>query len=132
MNLFMPQQKIVSKTRTGAKVAKRYDTATTPADRLLRDHPDALCPQDRAAILTALDTINPAGLRRAIGDLQNRLVYLAKQRGPSPTGPNATTSTTAAASSTSHPESGHLQISQRPNQSGHLDMSRRAPAEPPT
>ena len=39
MNLFMPQQKIVSKTRTGAKVAKRYDTATTPADRLLRDHP---------------------------------------------------------------------------------------------
>ena len=33
-NLFVPQQKLVSKTCTGAKVAKRYDIATTPADRL--------------------------------------------------------------------------------------------------
>ena len=41
----------------------------------------------RSAILTALDTLNPAGLRRAIGDLQNRLVYLAKQRGPVPNRP---------------------------------------------
>ena len=38
----------------------------------------------RSAILTALDTLNPAGLRRAIGD---RLVYLAKQRGPVPNRP---------------------------------------------
>jgi hypothetical protein len=84
MNLFAPQQKLVSKTRVGAKVTKRYDTATTPAQRLLRDHPDVLCAADRTAICTALDTVNPAQLRRTIGDLQNRLVHLAKQRGPVP------------------------------------------------
>ena len=87
MNLFAPQQKLVSKTRIGAKVTKRYDTATTPAQRLLRDHPDVLCDADRNAIVSALDTVNPAQLRRDIGDLQNRLVYLAKQRGPVPNRP---------------------------------------------
>lgn len=86
-NLFVPQQKLVSKTRTGAKVSKRYDKATTPADRLLRDHRDVLCNQDRDAIESALATLNPAALRRTIGDLQNRLVYLAKQRGPVPNRP---------------------------------------------
>lgn len=84
MNLFAPQHKLVSKTRVGAKVAKRYDTATTPAQRLLRDHPDVLCDADRTSIVSALDTVNPAQLRRTIGDLQNRLVHLAKQRGPVP------------------------------------------------
>lgn len=87
MNLFVPQQKLVSKTRIGAKVAKRYDIATTPAQRLLRNHPEALCDADRTAICTAIDTVNPAQLRRIIGDLQNRLVYLAKQRGPVPNRP---------------------------------------------
>ena len=87
MNLFAPQQKLVSKTRMGAKVIKTYDRATTPAQRLLSDHPDVLCDADRTAILTALDTINPAQLRRIIGDLQNRLVHLATQRGPVPNRP---------------------------------------------
>lgn len=119
MNLFMPQQKIVSKTRTGAKVAKRYDTATTPADRLLRDHPDALCPQDRDAILT------PRSCGAASAICRTGSCTWPNNAGPSPTGPNATASMTAAANSTPHPESGHLQISQRPNQSGHLDMSRQ-------
>jgi hypothetical protein len=35
INLFTPQQKLVSKTRTGAKVTKRYDTAQTPYQQLL-------------------------------------------------------------------------------------------------
>ena len=87
MNLFAPQQKLVSKTRVGAKVTKRYDTATTAAQRLLRDHPDVLSDADREAIVSALDTVNPAQLRRTIGDLQNRLLHLAKQRGPVPNRP---------------------------------------------
>jgi hypothetical protein len=61
--------------------------ATTPAQRLLRDYPDVLCDTDRTVIYTALDTINPAHLRHLIGDLQNRLVYLARQRGPIPNRP---------------------------------------------
>lgn len=35
INFFTPQQKLVSTTRTGAKVIKRYDTAQTPLQRLL-------------------------------------------------------------------------------------------------
>ena len=36
VNLFLPQQKLRTKTRTGAKVTKTYDTATTPYTRLRR------------------------------------------------------------------------------------------------
>jgi hypothetical protein len=41
-NLFTPQQKLTSKTRTGAKVTKKYDTAQTPYQRLLAHHPGVL------------------------------------------------------------------------------------------
>ena len=34
-NLFTPQQKLLSKTRVGAKITKKYDTAQTPYQRLL-------------------------------------------------------------------------------------------------
>ena len=40
-NYFYPQQKLVSKVRDGAKVSKKYDTATTPhrrAERARSDH----------------------------------------------------------------------------------------------
>lgn len=38
--------------------------------------------QDSDAIFAALETVDPNQLRRNIGDLQSRLVHLAKQRGP--------------------------------------------------
>ena len=37
-NYFQPQQKLISKVRTGAKVSKKYDTATTPFRRAIA-HP---------------------------------------------------------------------------------------------
>ena len=37
-NYFYPQQKLVSKVRDGAKVSKKYDTATTPFHRAT-NHP---------------------------------------------------------------------------------------------
>ena len=86
-NLFNAQQKLVSKTRVGAKVTKRYDTARTPADRLLNDH-DVLTDQDRAAITAQLHDVNPAAVRRRIGDIQNELIYLARRRGPVQKQPN--------------------------------------------
>jgi hypothetical protein len=86
-NLFNAQQKLVSKTRIGAKVIKRYDTARTPAHRLLNDH-DVLTDQDRAAISAQLHDINPAAVRRRIGDIQNELIYLARRRGPVQKQPN--------------------------------------------
>ena len=49
INLFTPQQKLVSKTRTGAKVTKRYDKAQTPYQRLLA-HREALDDIDARAL----------------------------------------------------------------------------------
>ena len=42
VNLFLPQQKLISKTRTGATVRKKHDHPTTPLHRLLNHHAD-LC-----------------------------------------------------------------------------------------
>jgi len=72
INLFTPQQKLISKTRVGAKVSKRYDRAQTPYQRLLADaaaHPDdpALDDVDAGRLADLLDTSNPAELRRQVG-----------------------------------------------------------------
>ena len=72
INLFTPQQKLISKTRVGAKVSKRYDRAHTPYQRLLADaatHPDdpALDKIDAHQLANLLDTSNPAELRRQVG-----------------------------------------------------------------
>lgn len=80
-NLFTPQQKLKTKTRVGARVVKTYDTATTPAGRLLRDHPDVLDPIDREAIQRHITEANPAQLRRDIDLIQRNLLELARRRG---------------------------------------------------
>jgi hypothetical protein len=36
-NFFVPEAKLIAKTRDGAKVRKRYDTPATPYQRLLAD-----------------------------------------------------------------------------------------------
>lgn len=46
-NLFTPQQKLKTKTRTGAKVTKTYDTATTPVCGCSVTTPPVLDDQDR-------------------------------------------------------------------------------------
>ena len=80
-NLFLPQQKLTTKTRHGAKVTKTYDTAATPLTRLTRDHPNVLDPRDHAALTTAHADHNPAQIRRDIDLLQANLLELAKRRG---------------------------------------------------
>lgn len=80
-NLLMPSQKLISKTRHGAKVTKRHDTATTPADRLLRDHPDTLTPAEHAALHHRLTTVDPIELGDQIALIQGNLLELAKRRG---------------------------------------------------
>lgn len=47
VNLFLPQQKLHSKTRTGAIVRKKHDKAATPLQRLQRNHADLLDPHDQ-------------------------------------------------------------------------------------
>lgn len=81
-NLFLPQQKLTSKTRIGARVIKTYDAPRTPARRLLDDYPDLVDNHDRQHIEQQLATLNPAQIRRDIGVLQDHLKMFAIRRGP--------------------------------------------------
>ncbi|MDP9143854.1 MAG: transposase family protein [Actinomycetota bacterium] len=78
-NLFTPQQKLISKTRVGAKVTKRYDTATTPYQRLLQ-HPDALDDIDTRLLAKRFETTNPAQTRRDVSDLQATLLRMVAHK----------------------------------------------------
>lgn len=85
VNLFLPQQKLVSKTRTGAKLTKTYDTATTPMRRLLDQHNDIVDPHDHRRLEDLHHETDLIGLRHAIADLQGNLTELARRRGHTPT-----------------------------------------------
>ncbi len=78
-NLFTPQQKLLTKTRVGAKVTKTYHPAQTPYQRLL-SHPDQLDAIDAKLLAKRLDTTNPAALRREVGDLQGDLLNKVKHK----------------------------------------------------
>lgn len=82
VNLFLPQQKLATKTRDGAKITKTYHPALTPYQRLQQGWPDLLDPHDQHDLDTRITTINPAALRRTVADLQANLTELARRRGP--------------------------------------------------
>lgn len=81
VNLFLPQQKLLSKTRTGAIVRKTHDTATTPLRRLLDQHGDIVDPHDRHQLEQLLHETDLIGLRHQIADIQGNLIGLARRRG---------------------------------------------------
>jgi transposase InsO family protein len=81
VNLFLPQQKLISKTRHGAKVAKHHDTGATPLGRLLTDHPHLLDPHDRTRLEELLRDTDVLDLKHQISDLQANLTELARRRG---------------------------------------------------
>jgi hypothetical protein len=69
INFFVPQQKLVSKTRVGAKVTKHHDTARTPFQRVQAD--PTLDIHDTTVLHEHYLTLNPAAIRReilALGD----------------------------------------------------------------
>lgn len=70
-NYFQPSQKLISKTRIGAKVKKKYDTAATPAQRLLarKDTPKHI----KRMLRDTFQQLNPAALLRQINDLISEL-----------------------------------------------------------
>lgn len=70
-NYFQPSQKLVSKTRIGAKVKKKYDIAQTPAQRLLarKDTPK----DTKKRLKDAFRHLNPAELLRDINNLISEL-----------------------------------------------------------
>jgi hypothetical protein len=83
INYFGPQQKLISKTRRGAKVSKKYDTATTPHQRAQRS--PAVTNHAKAALAATYADLNPAALRRKIQALSFELLVLTKtKRGARP------------------------------------------------
>lgn len=79
VNLFLPQQQLISKTRHGANVTKRHATATTPLNRLLDTFDDMIDPHD----LTHLQALHHdiEGLKHQITDTEANLLELARRRG---------------------------------------------------
>jgi hypothetical protein len=78
VNFFQPQMKMVSKTRDGAKVTKRFDTARTPYRRVMEspfvDH------RAKEQLTGTYLELNPAELKRAISALQDRLVGIDRTK----------------------------------------------------
>ena len=94
-NYFYPQQKLMSKTRVGAKVSKKYDRATTP-HRRAQAH-SKVSDEDKAILADTYTAINPAAVQRRIQALTSELLTLTTSKaGPSRKAP--VTATTSRAS----------------------------------
>jgi len=71
VNFFQPSMKLVSKTREGAKVRRRYGEPKTPHQRLMQSPHISQTVKDQ---LTAqFDELNPAAITREIFRLQEKL-----------------------------------------------------------
>jgi len=76
MNLFQPSVKLVSKTRIGSRIVRRYDQPQTPLDRLKASgHAD---PDKLAALLTLREQTDPFKLSQTIERKLERIFKLAK------------------------------------------------------
>ena len=79
-NFFQPTCKLISKERVGAKVYKKYDTAQTPYQRLLKT---GVLDQAHQQVLAALyRSLNPVELRRQIYETLEALWKLAEHNHP--------------------------------------------------
>jgi hypothetical protein len=74
-NYLLPQQKLISKTRQGAKISKKHDRAQTPHQRAIADPTVRKLPAIR--MNAQLRKIHPAALSRQILALTGRLETLA-------------------------------------------------------
>lgn len=77
-NYFCPQQKLISKVRDGAKVIKKYDTATTPHRRAERHEQVGV--EDTAILADAYAALNPAAIQRQIQALTTELLTMTTSK----------------------------------------------------
>lgn len=81
INYFHPQQKLISKVRTGAKVSRRHHQATTPFHRAINH---SSMPVERIVALTrTYSQINPAATQRQVHALTSQLFTLTTSK-PAP------------------------------------------------
>lgn len=89
-NYLLPQQKLIFKQRSGAKVIKRYDTATTPYQRAIK-HP-AIRKRPIIGMNATFKKIKPAALSRQIlaltGELETLTLAKAAARAKPPIDPD--------------------------------------------
>jgi hypothetical protein len=78
VNFFQPQMKLVAKTRKGAKVTKRFDTARTPYRRVLESREVAEEAKERLRAIYL--ELNPARLKRDLASCQARLLDLSAHK----------------------------------------------------
>ena len=99
-NYFCPQQKLVSKVRDGAKVSKKYDTATTPHRRAERH--EAVSDEDKAILADTYTGLNPAAIQRQIPALTTELLTITTSKaGPAKKAPAMRASSNEATNQTS-------------------------------
>jgi len=80
-NFFQPSMKLISRTREGSKVIKKYDKPLTPYRRVLAS--TDVSDSDKSKLKAIYRNLNPAALKRRIVKQQQRLGRLmaAKQSG---------------------------------------------------
>ena len=78
VNFFYPSQKLVAKTRQGARVRRVYDDPQTPYQRVLGCSEVSEDRKDR--LRRQFDILNPAELQREVVRLQDELLSLVQQR----------------------------------------------------
>jgi hypothetical protein len=79
-NLVLTQQKLVARTRVGAKVIKRHDAAATPFQRAV--DAGVLTPAQRGALTRARNALHPGQLQREIDRLCQQLERLSLEKRP--------------------------------------------------
>jgi hypothetical protein len=78
-NLFQPCVKLVEKTRVGSKVRRRYDTATTPLDRLVAFQGNGPATLPVQTLLAARENLDPFTLSSQIDSGLQRLTRTTRQ-----------------------------------------------------
>lgn len=81
-NYLLPQQKLVSKTRVGAKVSKKHDRPQTPHQRAIKH--EGMRKRPIIGMNAAFKRIKPAALERQVLALTGRLETLAVAKKPAP------------------------------------------------
>lgn len=71
VNFFQPSQKLIEKTRDGARVTKSYDEAKTPYQRALDS--DTVSTENKQALRDLYIDLNPVTLLRQVREAQHRL-----------------------------------------------------------
>jgi hypothetical protein len=77
-NYFYPQQKLISKVRSGARVSRKHDKATTPFHRAI-DHP-TMTVERIVALTRTYSLINPAATQRQIHALTAQLLTITTSK----------------------------------------------------